>query len=58
MKRYLPIVGMALIIVSGLFFIAGAPSMALMPRNYATFAGLACGSLAVLVWIANGAIRE
>lgn len=45
-------VALLLSIFAGLCFIAGGPTMELLPRSYANFSGIALGGLASVAWIA------
>lgn len=51
--KLLHLIGFALMMLAGLFFIAGSPTIQFMPRNVANFAGLACGAIGVVVWAAS-----
>lgn len=51
--KALGIIGFAFMIIAMLFFVAGSPAIEIMPRKYANFAGIAAGSVGILIWIAQ-----
>jgi drug/metabolite transporter (DMT)-like permease len=54
----LAIIGFAFMIVAMLLFVAGAPTIGLMPRNIANFSGIAAAAVGVLVWVTYGLTRR
>jgi hypothetical protein len=55
--KALAIVGFALMIVAMLLFVAGAPTIGLLPRNIANFSGIGVAAFGVLVWVVYGVTR-
>jgi hypothetical protein len=51
-------IALLLSILAGLSFLAGSPTMELLPRSYANFGGIALGGLAAVSWITLGIIRK
>lgn len=56
--KALAIIGFALMIIAMLLFVAGAPTINLMPRNIANFSGIAVASVGFLVWVVYGVTRR
>jgi hypothetical protein len=56
--RALAIAGFVLMILAALLFVAGSPTMDLLPRNYANFSGIAVACAGVLAWVIYGATRQ
>ena len=52
------LVGFVLMVIGGLCFIAGGPTIRLLPQNYANFLGIAFGAAAVIAWVVAGAKRS
>ena len=58
MKKAPPILGLAFVLLSALLFVAGGPTMNLMPRNIANFGGIAAAMVGVALWVIYGATRS
>ena len=58
MKKALPIVGFGFVLLGALFFVAGGPTMNVMPRSVANFWGIAASMAGVVLWVIYGATRS
>jgi drug/metabolite transporter (DMT)-like permease len=56
--KNLSLVGFALIMIAGLCFIAGGPTIRLLPQGTANFLGITFGVLATICWVAYGMNRK
>ena len=56
--KNLPLIGFALVMFAGLFFIAGGPMANIIPQGTANFLGITCGVLGTICWVAYGMSRK
>jgi hypothetical protein len=56
--KNLSLIGFVLVMIAGLCFIAGGPTIRLLPQNTANFLGITFGVLATICWVAYGMNRE
>jgi hypothetical protein len=54
----LAIAGFAMMLLAGMFFIAGSPTINLLPRNIASFSGIAAGMVGTLLWMVYGILSQ
>ena len=52
------IIGFALFLAAGLLFVAGSPTINMLPQNQANFWGIAAGAAGAFCWIAYGIARR
>lgn len=52
MKNLLYLLALAVSLIAGLCFVAGAPAIGLVPRELGNFAGIAAGAVSVVLWVA------